>query len=402
MSALLGTGHKVKFDQAAVVNALKTALPKGHASIPLHEPSFSGNEWAYVKECLDTGWVSSVGKFVDRFEQQLADYTGAKHAIAVVNGTAALHVCLLLAGVERDDEVLSPTLTFIATANAISYCGAIPHFVDSEESTLGLDPAKLGRYLEQIAEVRGKNCFNKKTGRRIKAVVPMHVFGHPVDLDPLVEVCARFKLELVEDAAESLGSYYKGRHTGNWGKVSALSFNGNKIVTTGGGGAILTNDPAIGKLAKHLTTTARVPHKWSFIHDRIGYNYRLPNINSALGCAQLEELPGFVSRKRAVAENYRKAFAGLAGVRFFVEQEYAQSNYWLNALLLDRAFADRRDALLEATNSEGIMTRPVWTLIHELEMYQSCPKMDGLDVAKDIERRLVNIPSSANLGGPRV
>ena len=285
------------YNQTAIINALKAVLPAGGMPVPLHEPSFGGNEWLYVKECIDTGWVSSVGKFVDRFEQQLADYTGVKHAVAVVNGTAALHVCLKLVGVEQEDEVLTPTLTFIATANAISYCGATPHFVDSDEATLGLDPQKLGLYLQEIAEIRPEGCFNKKTGRRIKAVLPMHTFGHPVDLDPLVEICRSYQLELVEDAAESLGSYYKGRHTGNWGKVSALSFNGNKVITTGGGGAILTNDEKLGKLAKHLTTTARGPHKWSFIHDQIGFNYRLPNINAALGCAQMELLPKFLESR---------------------------------------------------------------------------------------------------------
>lgn len=387
------------FNQAAVINALKAVLPKASEHIALHAPSFSGNEWVYMKKCLDIGWVSSVGQFVDRFEQQLADYTGVKHAVAVVNGTAALHVCLKLIGVEQGDEVLMPTLTFVATANAISYCGAIPHFVDSEESTLGLNPRKLGQYLEEIAEVREGTCINKRTGRRIRAVVPVHIFGHPVDLDPLVGICHRYRLELVEDAAGSLGSYYKGRHTGNWGKVSALSFNGNKVITTGGGGAILTNDEEMGKLAKHLTTTARVPHKWSFIHDQVGFNYRLPNINAALGCAQLEQLPNFIDCKRKLAEYYRDAFAGVAGVRFFTEPDFAQSNYWLNALLLDDHFASQRDTLLAETNRQEIMTRPVWTLMHELIMYQSCPKMDDLTMAKNIEQRLINIPSSANLGG---
>jgi perosamine synthetase len=382
------------------LSGLTHVLGKPGKGISLHEPEFAGNEWAYVKECLDTGWVSSVGKFVDRFEQELANYTGVKHAVAVVNGTAALHVCLKLVGVEQGDEVLIPTLTFIATANAVSYCGAIPHFVDSDETTLGLDPHKLDLYLKEIAEVRPAGCFNKKTGRRIKAVLPMHTFGHPVDLDPLVEVCHRYQLELVEDAAESLGSYYKGRHTGNWGMVSALSFNGNKIITTGGGGAILTNDEKLGKLAKHLTTTAKVPHKWSFIHDQIGFNYRLPNINAALGCAQLEQLPDFIKNKRALAENYRKAFIGIDGIRFFTEPDFAQSNYWLNVLLLNKDFADQRDSLLDATNSLGIMTRPAWALMHELEIYKSCPKMDSLSVAEDIERRLLNIPSSAKLGEP--
>jgi len=388
------------FNQAAVIDALRSVLPKGGEQVDLHEPSFSGNDWAYVKECLDSGWVSSVGKFVDKFEQQLADYTGVKRAVVVVNGTAALHICLKLVGVEKDDEVLVPTLTFIATANAVSYCGATPHFVDSEETTLGLDSRKLERYLEDIAETRAEGCFNRKTGRRIRAVVPMHTFGHPVDLDPLVETCRRYRLELVEDAAESLGSYYKGKHTGNWGTASALSFNGNKVITTGGGGAILTNDDKLGDLAKHLTTTARVPHKWSFIHDRLGFNYRLPNINAALGCAQIERLPEFIRNKRELAQNYLKAFAGIGGVRFFTEPDFARSNYWLNVLLLDKHFADQRDSVLDLINSQGIKARPAWTLMHELDMYRSCPKMDNLDTAVDLEQRLINIPSSAILGEP--
>ncbi|MHB1099935.1 MAG: LegC family aminotransferase, partial [Burkholderiales bacterium] len=337
------------------------------------------------------------GKFVDRFEADLAEYTGAKHAIATVNGTAALHVCLKLAGVERNDEVLVPTLTFVATANAVSYCGAIPHFIDSSITTLGIDPEKLGDHLEEIAEIRSEGCFNRKTGRRIRAIVAMHTFGHPVDLDPLAEICGRFGIALVEDAAESLGSLYKGKHTGNRGKISALSFNGNKVITTGGGGAILTNDTELAKLAKHITTTAKIPHKWSFSHDMIGYNYRLPNINAALGCAQLEELPGFVEKKRRLAENYKNAFSGMEGIRFFTEPSFARSNYWLNALLLDKDFADQRDSLLDATNSQGIMTRPAWTPMHRLEMYENCPRMGDLGVAEDIERRLVNIPSSAKL-----
>lgn len=381
-----------------VIDKLKLILPQKKSHIALHEPEFSGNEWKYVKECIDTGWVSSVGKFVDRFEQQLADFTESQHAVAVVNGTAALQVCLKLVGVEQEDEVLVPTLTFVATANAVSYCGAVPHFVDSSEYTLGLDPEKLCQHLEKMAEVRGGFCFNKKTGRRIKAVVPMHTFGHPIDLDPLIAVCDRFKLELVEDATESLGSYYKGRHTGNFGKLSALSFNGNKIITTGGGGAILTNDPKLAKLAKHLTTTARIPHKWTFSHDMVGFNYRLPNINAALGCAQFEQLPKFIANKRKLAETYQKAFSCLDGVRFFVEPNFAKSNYWLNVLLLDRRLVDERDALLDETNGLGIMTRPAWTLMHELDIYKSCPRMDNLNISEDLERRMINIPSSAVLG----
>lgn len=385
-----------RFDVNNVMQALKSCLPMEQEKISLHEPYFGGNEWKYVKECLDTGWVSSVGKYVDQLEQQLAEYTGVKKAVAVVNGTAALHIALILAGVIRDDEVIVPTLTFIATTNAITYCGAIPHFADSEERTLGLDPYKLDAYLQEFAEVRKDGCFNKKTGHRIKAVLPMHTFGHPVDLDPLVEVCQKFKLELIEDAAESLGSFYKGRHTGNWGKLSTLSFNGNKTITTGGGGAILTNDEELGKMAKHITTTAKLPHKWDFYHDQVGFNYRLPNINAALGCAQLEQLPEFLARKRVLAERYMEYFSAMPGMKIFRETNFSQSNYWLNVLLLENDYKQYRDAILEATNSAGIMTRPAWILMHKLSMFTSCPHMD-LAVAEDIEARLINIPSSVKL-----
>ena len=377
----------------AVIAALRTALSRKHGDIAIHEPWFIGNEWGYVRDCLDTGWVSSSGKYVDRFEADLVAYTGAKHAVAVVNGTAALHICLKLAGVQPGDEVVIPALTFIATANAVSYCGATPHFADSANATLGLDPDKLSDYLGDIAEVRGDTCINRKTGATIRAVVPMHTFGHPVEIERLLEVAARFRLEVVEDAAESLGSFYKDRHTGTFGMVSALSFNGNKVVTTGGGGAMLTNDDTLARHAKHLSTTARLPHKWSFIHDEVGYNYRLPNINAALGCAQLEQLPGFVRRKRELAAAYRNALAGVSGLSFFTEPACARSNYWLNALVLDQASAGYRDGLLDAFNAQGIMARPVWTLMHRLPMYQSCPRMP-LGTAEDLERRLINIPSS--------
>jgi perosamine synthetase len=384
------------FNVDNVITALKSCLTIGQEKVALHEPYFGGNEWKYVKECLDTGWVSSVGKYVDQFEQKLAEYTGVKRAVAVVNGTAALHVALKLTGVVRDDEVIVPTLTFIATTNAITYCGAVPHFADSEERTLGLDPYKLEAYLQEIAEVGKDGCFNKKTGRRIKAVLPMHTFGHPVDLDPLVEVCQKFKLELIEDAAESLGSFYKGRHTGNWGKLSTLSFNGNKTITTGGGGAILTNDEELGKMAKHITTTAKLPHKWNFYHDQIGFNYRMPNINAALGCAQLEQLPEFLTRKRVLAEEYMERFFAISGMKIFRETNFSKSNYWLNVLMLENDYKQYRDIILEATNSAGIMTRPAWILMHKLPIFTSCPHMD-LAVAEDIEARLINIPSSVKL-----
>lgn len=386
----------LKLDMRVILDALRNAVPSDRKAISLHEPVFSGNEWHNVKECIDSGWVSSVGSYVDRFEEALADYTGVKRAIAVVNGTAALHICLKLAGVKADDEVLMPALTFIAAANAVTYCGAIPHFADSEERTLGLDPFRLEEYLVEITEVRRNECYNRTTGRRIKALVPMHAFGHAVDLEPLVKICKRFHIELIEDAAESLGTFYKGYHTGSRGCLSALSFNGNKIITTGGGGAILTNDDELGRLAKHVTTTAKLPHRWEYNHDMIGYNYRMPNINAALGCAQLEQLPGFLAAKRALAERYRHAFEGISGIRFFVEPEGCRSNYWLNTLILDKEFAWQRDALLEVTNDAGIMTRPAWTLMHKLVMFAKCPKMN-LSSAESLEQRLINIPSSVFL-----
>lgn len=379
-----------------LLDALTSVLPAGEGTVALHEPAFAGNEWNYVKECLDTGWVSSVGKYVDRFEEMLRETTGASHAVAVVNGTAALEVCLELAGVVPGDEVIVPALTFVATANAAVHCGATPHFADSEERTLGLDAAKLDAYLRDAAQVRGDVCVNRKTGAVIRAAMPMHVFGHPVDIEAASEVCARWKIAFVEDAAESLGSRYKGVHTGNSGVVAALSFNGNKVVTTGGGGAILTNSAELGRLAKHITTTARVKHQWSFMHDRVGHNYRLPNINAALGCAQLEQLPGALAAKRDLALRYARAFDGVGGARIFLEQPWAQSNYWLNVLMLDRPDMGMRDALLEATNAAGIMTRPVWTLMHKLAHFSACPRMD-LSVAESLEARIVNIPSSATL-----
>jgi perosamine synthetase len=384
-------------DTRAILIALKSVFSADQGTVALHEPRFAGNEWSYVKECLDTGWVSSVGAFVDRFERQLAEYTGVKRAVATVNGTAALHTCLLLAGVRPGDEVLVPTLTFVATANAVAYCGAIPHFADSEEKTLGLDPSKLGIYLREVGDLRVDGCFNKHTGRRIKAVVPMHTFGHPVDLDPLMTLSERCKLEVIEDAAESLGSFYKKKHTGNHGLLSSLSFNGNKTITTGGGGAILTNDEELGRAAKHLTTTARVAHPWELTHDRIGYNYRMPNINAALGCAQLEQMPVFIKQKRSLAMRYQKAFEAVDGVSFFSEPKDARSNYWLNALLLDGKFSGERDMVLELLNKSGIHARPVWTLMHRLPMYKDCPRMD-LSTAENIASRLINIPSSAVLG----
>ncbi len=388
---------KKSFSPETVIKAIKKVLPADKEFIALHEPVFKGNEWKYIKECLDTGWVSSVGEYVNRIERDLVDYTGAAYAVAVVNGTAALHIALQLAGVKPGDEVLVPSLTFIATANAVSYCGAIPHFVDSEERTLGVDVDRLYEYLKETSVLSPEGCFNRQTKRRINAIVPMHTFGHPVDMDPLLQLCNDFRIKVVEDAAESLGSFYKGRHTGTIGLVSSLSFNGNKTITTGGGGAILTNDENIAMRAKHISTQAKVPHKWEFNHDMIGYNYRMPNINAALGCAQLEELPDFIKKKRLLASRYQAAFQDIQGISFFIESKFARSNYWLNVLLLDKEYAGERDNLLELTNNAGIMARPLWTLMHKLTMYQECPRMNMI-ISEDLERRLINIPSSVFLG----
>ncbi len=384
---------------APLVDAVVAALREvtGSTSTPLHAPEFLGNEWAYLKECLDSTFVSSVGQFVDRFEAGLAEFTGARHAVAVVNGTAALHVALLLAGVRPGDEVLVPALTFIATTNAVCYCGAVPHFVDSEQLSLGVDAARLREYLQANTERSGGNCVNKSTGRVIRALVPMHTFGHPCELDGLVQLAADFGLALVEDAAESLGSLYHGRHTGTFGLVGTLSFNGNKTITTGGGGALITNDTELARRAKHITTTAKLPHAWEYRHDEVGFNYRLPNINAALGCAQLERLPQMLADKRNLYQRYRQTLAGISGVRLFAEPTHCTSNYWLQTLLLDSDHADQRDALLAASNAAGVMTRPIWTLMHKLTPFASSPRMD-LSCAEDLGHRIVNIPSSAILG----
>lgn len=379
-----------------ILAGLRQVLGETNALIPLHEPEFRGEEWTYVKDCLDTGWVSSVGSYVDRIEQDLAAITGVERAVAVANGTAALHMCLELAGVAGGDEVLIPALTFIATANAVSYAGATPHFVDSEDVTLGVDAEKLESHLNSVAAMKDGVCVNTATGAPIRALIIMHVFGHPSDMDALGAVCERWNLQLIEDAAESLGSSYHGVHTGNRGVLSALSFNGNKVVTTGGGGAILTNDPELGRRAKHLTTTARVPHRWNFIHDEIGYNYRMPNLNAALGCAQLERLPDMLARKRRLADRYEAAFRGVPGVRFLTEPEGSTSNYWLNTLILDSADMESRDRLLQRLNDAGYMCRPIWTLLHRLPMYAGCPRAD-LSCAERLEASVINIPSSARL-----
>ena len=377
-----------------VTSALANVLGARKAS--LHEPRFEGNEAQYLRQCLESTLVSSVGPFVDRFEDELAAYTGVKHAVAVVNGTAALHVALLLAGVQPGDEVLVPALTFVATANAVLYCSAFPHFVDSSFTTLGLDPVALREHLASRCEMRGGNCVNRESGRVVRVVVPMHTFGHPVDMDTLLEVAREFHIAVVEDAAESLGSTLHGRHTGGFGQLGTLSFNGNKTITTGGGGAILTNDSTLARRAKHLTTTAKLPHRWTFEHNELGYNYRMPNLNAALGVAQLEQLPALLEAKRHLYSRYAEAFSGMAGVRMYQEPAGARSNYWLQTLLLDEAQPDRRDAVLAATNDAGYMTRPCWSLMPTLASMADSPTAP-LPVAQALAARIINLPSSAFL-----
>lgn len=379
-----------------ILQALQSLKKTQEDELPLHEPSFGGNELCYVKECIDSGWVSSVGKFVDEFELKLATFVGAKFAVACVNGTAALQICLRLAEIGKGDEVLVPAFTFVATVNAISYLDATPHFIEIDEETFCADPHKLRAYLLATTYKKGPYTFNKQTSRRIKAMVPVHIFGHSANIDDLLEVCREFNLVMVEDACEALGSYYKSKHVGLAGQSSAFSFNGNKIITTGGGGMIVTNNEQIAKAAKHLTTTAKKPHPWEYVHDQLGYNFRLPNINAALGCAQLEQLPGFLVKKRNLAETYSRIFAEIEGVKFLTEPSHCRSNYWLNTIILDESYVDQRDEILALSHRDKIFTRPPWRPLHELARYSACPKMD-LSITEKMFGRVINIPSSAKL-----
>ena len=361
--------------------------------IPLHEPRFIGNEKKYLNDCIDSTFVSSVGKYVDAFEKEFASYVGSKYAIATVNGTAALHISLILAGVEKDDEVITQPLTFIATCNAISYIGAKPIFVDVDIDTMGLSADALKEFLELNCELKDDKCINKTTGKTIKACVPMHTFGHFCRIGEIKQICDEYNIALVEDAAESLGSYHKNKHTGTFGKLGAFSFNGNKIITSGGGGVIVTDDEDLAKKAKHLTTTAKVPHSFEYVHDEIGYNYRMPNLNAALLVAQMENLDKFLISKRELANIYGEFFKELE-IDFIKEPKDSKSNYWLQAVLLKDI--DQRDAFLEFTNKNGVMTRPIWKLMNELEMFRDCQK-DELKNAKYLEQRVVNIPSSVRI-----
>ena len=364
--------------------------------IPLHAPRFQEKEKKYLADCIDSTYVSYVGPYVTKFEDSIRAYTGARHAIAMVNGTAAIQIALIAAGLKPGEEVITQALTFVATANGIKHADGEPVFIDVDKDTLGMSPVALSEFLSRNIEKRNDGCYNTKTGRKLFAVMPMHTFGLACRIQQIKAICEEWRLPLIEDAAESLGSFYKGKHTGNWGKLSILSFNGNKTITTGGGGAIITNDEALAKLAKHLTSTAKIPHRWEYRHDYIGYNYRMPNINAALGCAQMEQLTGFLNKKRNLAERYSRAFRNVDGVKFFTEPPHAKSNYWLNCLLLDKTDAEQRNKILEKTNDAGIMTRPVWTLLNKLNMFRDCPRMD-LSCAEDLEVRIINIPSSASL-----
>lgn len=377
-----------------LINLIRTLYKSKEGFIPLHEPRFIGNERKYVLDAIDSTFVSSVGVYVNRFEEMMCDITGANYAVAMVNGTNALHLALLLVGVKPEDEVLTQPLTFIATANAISYANATPHFVDVDKETLGLSPSLLKKHLQDVAVMKGGSCYNKITGKKIAACVPMHTFGLPLYIDELVEVCNQYNIPVIEDAAESLGSYYKEKHTGTFGKIGIFSFNGNKTVTSGGGGALVTNDKELAKKAKHLSTQAKIPHKWEYAHDAVGYNYRMPNINAALACAQLEMLDRFIDNKRELSDLYFNYFESNKDMNLIREVKNAKANYWLNAIILSDK--KRRDEFLEFSNSKGVMTRPIWKLMNKMSMFKNSPKGD-LSNAKWLEDRVVNITSSVRV-----
>ena len=383
---------KISTQYTPVVDCIRSVY-KTDSFIPLHEPRFLGNEKKYLNECIDSTFVSSVGKFVDEFEEKIASYTGAKYAVATSNGTSALHISLLLANVEQNDEVITQPLTFIATCNAISYCNASPVFIDVDKDTMGMSPVALEIFLKENAEVKNQQCVNKSTGKIIKACIPMHTFGHPCRIVEIQKICKEWHIVLVEDSAESLGSFYRGQHTGTFGELGVISFNGNKIITSGGGGCILTNNEDLAKKAKHITTTAKEPHKWEYSHDMVGYNYRMPNLNAALMVAQLEQLDGFLKSKRSLAKIYKKFFQN-GDIHFVIDPENAKSNYWLNSIVLKSK--DQRDLFLDETNSKGIMTRPIWVLMNKLPMFEKAQCGD-LTNSEWLEERVVNIPSSVIL-----
>jgi len=383
---------KISTQYTPVVDFIRSVY-KTDSFIPLHEPRFSGNEKKYLNECIDSTFVSSVGKFVDEFENKIASYTGAKYAIATSNGTSALHISLLISGVESGDEVITQPLTFVATCNAISYCNASPVFIDVDKDTMGMSPIALESFLKANTTVKNQQCVNKSTGSIIKACIPMHTFGHPCRIEEIQKICKEWHIILVEDSAESLGSFYNNQHTGTFGELGVISFNGNKVITSGGGGCILTNNEDLAKKAKHITTTAKEPHKWEYTHDMVGYNYRMPNLNAALIVAQLEQLDGFLKSKRSLAKFYKEFFQN-GDIHFVTDPENAKSNYWLNSIILKSK--DQRSLFLDETNSQSVMTRPIWTLMNKLPMFKEAQCGD-LTNAEWLEERVVNIPSSVIL-----
>ncbi len=386
--------HKIISDQ--IIGIIRQVTGQTNTTLPLHEPCIGEAEKKFVISALDSGYVSYLGKYVAEFEQQLSMLTGIKHTVATVNGTTALHLALRVLDIKANDEVLVPSLTFVATANAISYLDAYPHFVDIDENSLGVDTDKLADYLSQIAQRRDNAVFNEQTGRKISALCVMHTFGHPTNLDSCRALCDEYQLYLIEDAAEALGSFYKNKHVGNHADIAMFSFNGNKIITTGGGGALVTNNANYAKRAKHLATTAKCSHPWHYQHDEIGYNYRLPNINAALGVAQLQSLQHFVELKRTLAARYQNAFAGNSYVDCFAEADFARSNYWLNALLLKQADQNLHEAILARAHAAKVLLRPAWQPLHTLNIYQHSPHMD-LTCTEDLAQRIINLPSSPHL-----
>lgn len=379
---------------ADIIRAIQNVI--GTNSANLHEPVFIGNEWKYVKDCLDKGMVSSIGEYVEKFERKIETYTGSKNAVAFVNGTSALHTAMVVAGVKPGDEVIMSSLTFVATANAVSYVGAVPHFVDICQKDFGIDARSLRKYLAEIAIFKDGNCINQKTGRAIKALLPTHVFGHPCKIDSLSDIAAEFHLTLIEDAAESLGSFYAKKHTGTFGKVGIISFNGNKTITTGGGGIMLTECSKIAEHARHLSTTAKQPHRYKYFHNEIAYNYRMPNLNAALGCAQIENLPFFLQSKRKLLNLYAIAFGQIEGVKLFQEPKHCQSNYWLQTLILDEDLMVYHEDIIESCLDVGINVRPVWTPLHLLPIFSNSPA-SPMTITNNLAKRLINIPSSAGI-----
>lgn len=379
-----------------ILSVIREGTGNYKQALSLHEPFFTNSEIEYVTECIRSGWVSSVGSFVEAFSDSLQKYTRSQFAIPVVNGTAALQTCYYVAGIQSNDEVLMPALTFVATANALAVLGGVPHFVDVEQVTLGIDPEKLECYLHDISEVTSLGLVNKHTQRTIKALVVMHTFGHPSSVHRLKTICEKFGIFLIEDACEALGSWYDRQHLGTFGHLAALSFNGNKIITTGGGGAILTQDKKLAERVEHITKTAKQPHPWAFYHDEIGFNYRMPNINAALGLAQMEKIDFLLQKKRILAARYEEAFSNINSVKFIKEPSNAISNYWLNTIQLSDELVSYREILLERAHSQSIQLRPVWNPLHQLPMYKNCPRMD-LSMTEFLSMRLINLPSSVGL-----